>query len=70
MMDSLIESYKRGKYLDNVVSQALKEHSKSDESLKQAVAFKYKNFLSRRKFDLICKTQSTAFDTDQEVWVP
>ena len=68
-MDSLIASYKRGKYLD-VVSQALKEHSKSDESLKQAVAFKYKNFLSRRKFDFLCKTQSTAFDADQEVWVP
>ena len=85
MMDSLIASYKRGKYLD-VVSQALKEHSKSDESLtvdfgsseyyseklpeidcKQAVAFKYKNFLSRRKFDLLRKTQSTAFDADQEV---
>ena len=44
--DSLNENYKRGKYLDNVVSQALKEHSKSDESLKQAVAFKYKHFLS------------------------
>ena len=53
-----------------MVSQASKEHSKSDESFKQAVAFKYKNFLSRRKFNLLCGTQSTAFDADQEVWVP
>ena len=66
----MIARYKRGNYLEDVVSQALKEHSKSDESLKQVVAFKYKNYLSRRKFDLLCKTQSTAFDADQEVWVP
>ena len=46
MMDSLIASYKKGKYLKDVVSQALKEHSNSDKSLKQAVIFKYKNFLS------------------------
>ena len=36
--------------------------------LKQAVALKY-NFLSLRKFNLLCKTQSEAFDADQEVWV-
>jgi hypothetical protein len=36
--------------------------------LKQAVALKY-NFLSLRKFNLLCKTQSSAFDADQEVWV-
>ena len=34
------------------------------------MAFKFQNFLSRRKFNLLCKTQSSAFDAEQEMWVP
>ena len=70
LMKTLIGNYKRGKFLQNVVTHALKEYHESDQSLKQAIAFKYQNFLSRRKFNLLCKTQSSAFDADQEVWVP
>ena len=31
---------------------------------------KYHNHLSRRKFDLVCKTQSSVFDPKQETWLP
>ena len=70
MMDKFISSYKRGKYLKDVASKALKESRHSDESLKKAVALKYQNFLSRRKFNILCQTQSSSFDAEQEVWVP
>ena len=69
-MDTLIGKYKRGKYIQGVVTEAMKDYHQPEKSLKQAVAFKYQNFLSRRKFNLLCKTQSSAFDAEQEVWVP
>ena len=69
LMKTLIGNYKRGKFLQNVVTHALKQYSESNQSLKQAIAFKYHNFLSRRMFNLLCKTQSSAYDADQEVWV-
>ena len=31
---------------------------------------KYQNFLSRRKYALVCKTQSSVFDPNSELWVP
>ena len=34
----------------------MKEHQGSPEAVKQAIATKYQNFLSRRKFKLVCKT--------------
>ena len=70
IMDKLIGSYKRGKYLEGVFGKAVSDFSNSEEALKQAVAMKYKNFLSRRKFKLICKTQSSVFNAVKEIWLP
>ena len=70
VMDKLIGSYKRGKYLEGVFGKAVSDFSNSEEALKQAVAIKYKNFLSRRKFKLICKTQSSVFNAHKEIWLP
>ena len=38
--------------------------------MKHALALKYQNFLSRRKFTLVCKTQASYFNTEKEVWLP
>ncbi|KAK2570467.1 hypothetical protein P5673_005289 [Acropora cervicornis] len=48
----------------------MKEFQPSPESIKHAVAMKYQNFLSRRKFNLVCKTQSSFFNGKNEVWIP
>ena len=40
------------------------------EALKQAVAMKFQNYLSRHKFNLVCKMQSSVYDAEQEVWLP
>ena len=69
-MENLIGKYRRGKYVEGIVIQTVKELTQTNSSLSQAVALKYNNFLSRRKFNLLCKTQSSVFDTDKEVWVP
>ena len=53
LMKTLIGNYKRGKFLQNVVTHALNEYHESDQSLKQAIAFKYQNFLLQRKFNLL-----------------
>ena len=70
LMDKLISGYKRGKYLQGVFGRATDNFNKSEDALKQAVAMKYHNHLSRRKFDLVCKTQSSVFDPKQETWLP
>ena len=49
--------------------RATDNFNKSEDALKQAVAMKY-HHLSRRKFDLVCKTQSSVFDPKQETWLP
>jgi hypothetical protein len=70
LMDSLISKYKRVKYLQGVINKAMNDHKQYKDSLNQALAFKYQNFLSLRKFNLMCKTQSSVFDPDAEVWLP
>ena len=69
-MEKLISSYKRGRFLQGVFGKAMKEYGSSEEALKQAVSMKYQAFLSRRKFQLICKTQSSVFNAEKDVWLP
>ena len=70
LMDNLIGKYKRGKYLEGIASDVMKGLSQSEGSMTQAISFKYENFLSRRKYNLLCKTQSTVFDANNELWIP
>ena len=70
IMDKLISGYKRGKYLQGIFGRASDLFNKSEDAIKQAVAMKYHNHLSRRKFNLVCKTQSSVFDPEKETWLP
>lgn len=70
LIDEVLSGYKRGKYLQETFGKAMKEFQSSPEAIKHAVAIKYQNFLSRRKFDLVCKTQSSYFNRENEIWVP
>ncbi|CAH3170305.1 unnamed protein product [Porites lobata] len=38
------------------------------EALKQAVAMKFQNYLSRHKFNLVCRMQSSVYDAEQEYY--
>ena len=38
--------------------------------MKKAVAIKYQNYLSRRKYNFVYKTQNSVFDPEKELWVP
>ena len=69
-MDKLISGLKRGKYLQGLLDKTMKQYQNSEEALKQAVLMKYQNFLSRRKYALVCKTQSSVFDPNSDLWVP
>ncbi|PFX16929.1 hypothetical protein AWC38_SpisGene18772 [Stylophora pistillata] len=70
LIDEFLSGYKRGRYLQETLGKAMKEFQSSPESIKHAVAMKYQNFLSRRKFNLVCKTQSSYFNGENEVWIP
>ena len=52
LIDEFVSGYNRGKYLQETLGKAMKEFQSSSESIKHAVAMKYQNFLSRRKFNL------------------
>lgn len=70
MFNELMAGLKRGRYLQSLFEKAAKDYKNSDDALKQAVLIKYQNFLSRRKYNLACKTQSSVFDPDADVWLP
>ena len=69
-MDKLISGLKREKYLLGLLDKTMKQYQNSEEALKQAVLMKYQNFLSRRKYALVCKTQSSVFYPNSDLWVP
>ena len=46
------------------------DYQKSKEVLKQSVALNYQSYLSRRKSNLVCKTQSSFFNVERKVWLP
>ena len=69
-MDKLISVLKREKYLQCLFEKTMKQYQNTKEVLKQAVLMKYQNFLSRRKYALVCKTQSSVFDPNSGLWVP
>lgn len=52
-----------------VFTKAVKDFNNSEEALTQAVAIKYQNHLLRHKFKLVCKTQSSVYDAEQEMWL-
>ncbi|XP_022806312.1 uncharacterized protein LOC111343412 [Stylophora pistillata] len=70
IMEKLITCHKRGRSLQGVFRKAMKEYGTSEEALKQAVSIKYQAFLSSRKFQLICKTQSSVFNAEKDLWLP
>ena len=62
LITELIVMYKRGNHLKKIFSNAM--------NMPQAVATKYQNHLSRRKYTLVCRTQSSFFDPESETWLP
>lgn len=71
-INKLLTIYKRGRYLRGVLGKAVQDFNNSEEAFKQAVAMKYQNYLSRRKFNLVCKTQSWVYNgwMDAEIALP
>ena len=70
IMSKLMSNYKRGRFLQGIFGKAISDYQKSEEAIKQSVALKYQSFLSRRKYNLVCKTQNSFFNAEKEVWLP
>lgn len=60
-IENLIVSYKRGKFLEKLYGKFSDTLSKSSAGMTKAVATKYSLYLSRRKYNMMCKIQKTAF---------
>ena len=65
-----MSNYKRGQFLQGIFERAINDYRKSEEVLKQSLALKYHSYLSRGKYNLVCKTQSSFFNAEKEVWLP
>ena len=65
-----MSNYKRGKFLQGIFGKAISDYQKSEEAVEQSVALKYLSYLSRRKYNLVCKTKSSFFNAEKEVWLP
>ncbi|KAI8484842.1 hypothetical protein Bbelb_374390 [Branchiostoma belcheri] len=51
------------------VDKFITEYRK-DESINQAIALKYRGFLSGRKYNVQCRTLTSFFDPNKKVWLP
>ena len=69
-MSKLMSNYKRGQFLQGIFERAITDYRKSEEVLKQSLALKYHSYLSRGKYNLVRKTQSSFFNAEKEVWLP
>ncbi|KAI8503262.1 hypothetical protein Bbelb_190830 [Branchiostoma belcheri] len=69
-VDKFLTEYKKGKYLQGKMNTLTKKFVSTDDAVNQAVAMKYKGFLSRRKYDIQCRTLSSVFDPSKKVWLP
>ena len=68
LMEKLILSFKRGKFLDKLYGKFTNVLQKSDSGMKKAIAMKYANHLSRRKYNFMCKIQKSTYDESKESW--
>lgn len=67
---SAVKQLQMGKIFERGVWKDLKDFNNFEDTRKQAVALKNQNYLSRRQFKLGCKTQSSVYDAEQEMWLP
>lgn len=63
MMNTFIGKYKRGKYIEGVISQAIKNPLHKQFSLNIRIS-------CHAGSCVLCKTQSSVFDASNEAWVP
>ena len=61
-------SHKRGKFVEKLYGKFSSTFNKTKQAMDQAVAKKYAAFLSRRKFNFLCKVQSSTFNMDDNKW--
>lgn len=64
----LISNYKRGMFIQGIFGKAIQNYENSDEVL--SLAIKYQNDLSSHTYKLVCKTQTSYFNNEKEVWLP
>ena len=70
LVAELFVGYRRGSQLKEIFNSAMSKYQMSPEAPQKAIATKYQNHLSRRKFVLVCRTQSSYFDAASETWLP
>lgn len=68
MMEELLLSYRRGKFVENLYGKFTDKYKTSDNCMKQAIATKYASHLSRRKYNFFCKIQKSTVDTSNQSW--
>jgi hypothetical protein len=68
LIEKLVISYRRGKFIEKLYGKFTDKHIHSDDSMKRALAMKYQTFMSRRKFQFICKIQKRSFDIETQEW--
>ena len=68
LIEKFIVSYRCGKFIETLYGKSSDKHFHSENSMTRALAMKYQTFMSRRKFEFICKIQKISFDIDTQKW--
>ena len=67
-IEKFIVDFNKGKFMEKLHGKFNKEFNKSENGVNQAVAAKYKLFLSRRTFSFLCKVQAQTFYPEEQKW--
>ena len=66
-MDQFVTGYRKGKFIQDKFNDITKKYESSDESLKKAVALKYQNFLSWRKYSFLAQIMDSFYDPSKKL---
>ena len=68
IIEKFMLSHKHGKFVEELYGKFSSTFNKTKQTMEQAVAKKSAVFLSRRKFNFLCKVQSSTFNIDDNKW--
>ena len=63
-LEKMLLEFKKGKFIEKLQGKFTNAIEKSDVALKKALAVKYATYMSRRKYDLMCKIQKSVFSSE------
>ena len=68
LIEKFFMGYKRGKFIEKLYGKFSDININSETSMKRAIALKYETYMSRRKYEFVCRIQKKTFDVSSQTY--